>query len=100
MLDIGALEPMRAIRLAIAVLIAASLAAVPVTASLAGPHAAKAEMSMSASDGSCPCCDATHKCATDICTLKCYSAAAISVEEQPLTEPVPNSTVGMGVAAM
>lgn len=90
---------MRAIRLMIAVLIAVILAAAPVTASLA-KDTAKAEMSMSSADSSCPCCDATKKCATDICTLKCYTAAAIRVEEQSLAEPLPSLIVGMGVAAM
>ena len=73
---------MRTLRLIIALLVAASLAVLPAWASLANLHAAKAEMTMSGSGDSCPCCDATHECATDTCTSMCYSTPAISVEEQ------------------
>lgn len=74
---------MRAIRLAIAALIALVLAVLPVAAALAKPVGAALEASMSASDD-CPCCDATHARAAGICHLKCCSAVAIPVAGQPL----------------
>jgi len=86
---------MRFIRLVIAVLLAASVAILPVSAGMAKLHAAKAEMSMSAPDSDCPCCNAAHKCATDICTLMCYNSAALSVEGPPLVGPLPQPFIDM-----
>jgi hypothetical protein len=71
---------MRAIRLAIAALIATALAVVPVSAGFANLTAAKAEMRMSPADDACPCCDTRHDPSSDTCTLKCYSATAVLVD--------------------
>ena len=73
---------MRAVRLAIAALIAMALAALPVAAALATPVGAALEASMSAPDD-CPCCDTAHDRAAGNCHLKCCGAAAIPVEGQP-----------------
>jgi hypothetical protein len=75
---------MRAIRLAIAALIATALAVVPVAASFANPMAAKAETSMCPADDGCSCCDAQHDTSADTCTLKCCGAAAILIDGQAL----------------
>jgi hypothetical protein len=78
---------MRAIRLAIAVLIAAALAVVPVSAAFAGSTAAKAEIGMSTADDACSCCDAQHDPGANTCTLKCCGAAALLIDAQALIEP-------------
>ena len=87
---------MRSFRLIIAVLLAVSLSIVPVSAAMAVMHVGAAEMSVSEPGSDCPCCDAAHKCATDICTLKCHSSTAISVELKPLTERLPQRFAVMG----
>ena len=74
---------MRAVRLAIAALVAVALAALPVAAALATPVGAALEASMSAPDD-CPCCDTAHDRAAGNCHLKCCGAAAIPVEGEPL----------------
>jgi hypothetical protein len=91
---------MRLIRLVIAGLLAASVAVLPVSVGMAKLHEAKAEMSMSAPDSDCPCCNAAHKCATDICTLKCYNSAALYVEGQLLVGPLPEPLIEMASPAM
>ena len=91
---------MRALRLIMAVLLAASLAVLPVSASMAMTHAAKAKMSMSASGADCPCCNAAKKCATDICMFKCFSTPAISVDGFPLAQPLPEPLIAVRVAAL
>jgi len=78
---------MRFIRLVIAVLLATSVAMLPVSAGATKLHAAEAEMSMGAPGSDCPCCDAAHKCATDVCTLKCCNTVALAVEQAPLAGP-------------
>jgi hypothetical protein len=78
---------MRAIRFAIAALIATALTVVPVSASFANPAAAKAEMCMGPTDDGCSCCDAQHDPSADTCALKCCSAAAVLAEAQPLAGP-------------
>jgi hypothetical protein len=78
---------MRAIRLAIAALIATALAVIPVYAAFASSTAVKAEMSMSTADDACSCCDAQHDSSADTCTLKCCGAAALLVDAQALIGP-------------
>ncbi len=78
---------MRAIRLAIAALVATALAVVPVSGSFAQPTAAKAEMSMSPADDACSCCNAQHDASADVCTLKCCGAVAILVDWPALIGP-------------
>jgi hypothetical protein len=78
---------MRAVRLAIAALLAMALAVLPISAGLAKPAAAQTEMSMGAPDDGCPCCDTANDHAGDICHLKCCSATAIPVEGQPPARP-------------
>jgi hypothetical protein len=91
---------MRTVRLVIAALLAMSLAILPVWAGMAAMHAAKTEMSMSASGVSCPCCDTANKCASDICMVKCFNAAALLVEGQPFEESLLKLFVGTGLTAM
>jgi hypothetical protein len=74
---------MRAIRFAIAALIAVALAVLPVSVPFAMQPGGKADAGMTAttaSDATCPCCDATHDPAKGICTLKCCSIAVTPVE--------------------
>lgn len=82
---------MRAVRFAISALLAMALAVLPVSAGLAKPAAAQAEMSMGAPDDNCPCCDTTNDRAADVCHLKCCNAAAVLVEGQPLMPPTPGT---------
>lgn len=91
---------MRLIRLVIAVLLAASVAVLPVSAGVTKLHAAKAAMSMSAPDSDCPCCNAAHKCATDVCTLKCYNTVALAVEQAPFAGPFVEPLIELADAAM
>jgi hypothetical protein len=91
---------MRFIRVVIAVLLAVSLAILPVSSAMAAMHAGNPEMSMSAPDSDCACCNAAHKCATDICTLKCYNSAALYVEGQLLVGPLPQPLIDMASPAM
>ena len=91
---------MRAIRLIVVVLLAASLGILPVSAGIAMTHAAKAEMSMSASGTDCPCCNAAKKCVTDHCQFKCFNTPAISVDGFPLAQPVPEPLAPVCVAAL
>jgi hypothetical protein len=74
---------MRALRLAIAVLVAMTLAAPPVAAGAAKHHGTMLQIGMGAPDD-CHCCDTAYDPAADICHLKCCCAAAILVEKQPL----------------
>lgn len=90
---------MRSVRLIIAVLLAASLAILPMSAAMAMTHAAKAEMSMGASGDNCPCCNAARKCATDTCQFKCFSAPAI-LEGAPLAQPRPELFIAIGEATL
>jgi hypothetical protein len=82
---------MRAVRLAIAALIAVALAVLPMSAGLAQPPAGKAEMRMTAPNDAHPGCDATYGHAADLCNLKCCGVIAILVEGQvlPKTRPRP-----------
>jgi hypothetical protein len=80
---------MRIHRLVIAVLLALSFTVLPVAAAMARMHAASSEMSMGASGGDCPCCDAAHRCPADMCMLKCFSVSAVVLEGSPLIAPQP-----------
>ena len=91
---------MRTVRLIIAALLAMSLAILPVSAGMTAMHAAKTEMSTNASGDSCPCCDPANTCAADICTAKCFNAAALLVEGQPFAESLLKRFVGTGLTAM
>ena len=91
---------MRTVRLIIAALLAMSLAILPVSAGMAAMQAADTKMSMSASGDSCPCCDTANKCASDICMVKCFNAAALLVDVQPLAESLLKRFVGTGLTAM
>lgn len=89
---------MRTLRLILAVLLMASLTISPVAAGMGATHAAKTEMSIGASGGDCPCCNAAKKCATDTCMFTCYSVPVLSVEGLPLIEPLPKAFVAVGLA--
>lgn len=79
---------MRTLRLIIAVVLATSLIALPMSAAMAMTRATDAEMSMTgSSDDTCPCCDAAHRCSTDVCMLKCCNASAILVTGLALVQP-------------
>ena len=81
---------MGALRFIFAVLLAASLAMLPVSAAMAS-HAAKAEMSIGASDKDCACCDAAHKCPADACVVTCHAVSAISAVGPALSQPLPEA---------
>ena len=68
---------MRLLRVVLALLLAASIAASPAMAGMALSKSAKAEMSMGSSADHCPCCDKTKKCPADHCMLQCYDVPAI-----------------------
>jgi len=91
---------MRAIRLIIAGLLAASLTILPLSAGMAMANAAKSEMSMSASVDDCPCCNPAKTCAADHCLFACYNAPAISAGGLPLVQPPPQPLVGIGLTTM
>lgn len=91
---------MRTIRLVVAVLLAMSLTVLPMSAGMAKMHVATAEMDVDTPGNSCPCCDAAHKCATDICMLACYCVPAISVEGPPLTQPLRERLVALGAPVL
>lgn len=68
---------MRILRLIWAVILAASLAILPVSAAMAMTHGAKAEMSMSSPGDDCPCCNPSK---ANACSLKCCHLQALTVE--------------------
>lgn len=95
---------MRILRLLIAVLLATSLSVLPVSAGMAKMHAAKAEMTMSASSDAggddCVCCSPAGKCSTtSICLLKCFNVPAVLINGLPVTQPVPQLFVDIGWVA-
>ena len=90
---------MRAIRLAIAALIALALAVAPISAGFAKPTAAKTEMGMSMPDADCPCCDTQRDPSADVCPLKCCSAAVLA-EALPLAGPRAAGTVDTVAAVL
>jgi hypothetical protein len=93
---------MGGVRFLIAVLMALSLAAAPVSASVPKPQGAAHQtqhMSTGAPDD-CPCCDMNHGQAADACPLKCCSLAAILVEGQALTAPRPKPDVDIPAAGL
>jgi hypothetical protein len=77
---------MRFCRLILAGLLAASVALLPVSAAMAMTHAAKAEMSMSASGDDCPCCKSAQ---ADACPFTLCSLQAISVDGPAMLMPTP-----------
>lgn len=79
---------MRIVRSILAALLALSLAVVPIAAATAMPHASKVEMAMSTSGGDCPCCNASHKCPSDTCILKCYMGPALFVARMLPVQPL------------
>lgn len=79
---------MRAFRLMIDVLLAASLAILPVAAGMAKSCAADPQLAMSAPGDECPCCNAAKKCPPDICMFKCYHVPAIAVRELSPARPL------------
>jgi hypothetical protein len=73
-----------------AVLLALSFTTtLPVAAGMAKMHSASSEMSMGTSSDDCPCCDAAHRCPSDICALKCFNVSAITAEASSLSAPLP-----------
>ena len=95
---------MRVLRLLIAVLLATSLAVLPVSAVMAMTHAANSDMTMSASGDNggddCACCSPTGKCSTRICVLKCFNVPAVLIEGLPMTQPLPQLLVDIDRATM
>lgn len=87
---------MRSLRLILALVLAASLAVMPMSAGMAMSYGAKAEMGMSEGGQDCPCCNALHKCAPDTCMLKCFSAAAMTVDGPLLEQPLPQLFLEIG----
>jgi hypothetical protein len=76
---------MRIARLIWALVLAASLAGLPVVATMATAHAAKADMSASASGDSCPCCKQGKP---DTCPLECCHVQAMTVEGLLFSKPM------------
>src|SRR5581483_5131523 len=80
---------MRIVRSILAALLTLSLVVVPVAASASvATHATKAEMSMSAPGDDCPCCNADHKCPSDICAFKCATGPALFVARVVTQQPL------------
>jgi hypothetical protein len=73
---------MRLFRLMFALLLATSLAILPISPAATLTHAAKAEMAMAADD--CPCCKTGQP---DSCPLKCCHLQAIAVEGVKIARP-------------
>jgi hypothetical protein len=68
---------MRSFRLVWALVLAASLAILPVSASFAMAHVATTEVGMTASRDDCPCCKPMK---VDSCFLKCCQVQAVAVD--------------------
>jgi hypothetical protein len=77
---------MRLLRLIPALILAASLAILPVSAALAMMHTADAGMAMGASPDDCPCCKPDQ---SDACPMKCSQLSALTVAGAGLEQPAP-----------
>jgi hypothetical protein len=75
---------MRVLRLLFALLVAASLASLPIAATMASAQAGEPHASMSASDTDCPCCRSTQQHAGQ---LKCCGLQALLVEGWAVPKP-------------
>lgn len=71
---------MRAVRLVLTLLIAGSLAMLPVSTAVAMSHASSAEMNMSASPDGEPCCGPAG---ADSCPVAAYCHLQLLTTEQP-----------------
>ena len=76
---------MRAVRQVFVALLAVALFLVP-AAGFARVPAMQHAMGVDAPEDACPCCDASHDTAVDVCMLKCCGAPAVLAEVQPLAE--------------
>ncbi len=88
---------MRICRLTLALLLAASLAILPLSSAVAMAHAANADVTMSASGDDCPCCKSTHPA---MCPLECCQLQALSVEGWDMAEPDARGFVEGGAQAI
>jgi hypothetical protein len=88
---------MRRFRLICALVLAASLAVLPVAAGLAMAHAARAQSSMMASGGDCPCCKPAK---TDGCFLVCCHLQALTVDGSAMAAFAPVRFVAPGEDAI
>jgi hypothetical protein len=75
---------MRLVRHLMTLLLVAGLAVLPLSATAAMAHAAKAEMAMTASGGDCPCC---HDGATKASSVACCHVSALLVETVVMPAP-------------
>lgn len=86
---------MRIFRLLSALVLAAGLALLPVSAAMAMTHAAKPDMgmgaSMSASADDCQCCNAVE---LDACPLACCHFQVLNVEGLAIARPMSGRLVG------
>lgn len=76
---------MRAFRLLCALVLAAGLTVLPVSAALAMTHAANAEVGMMAPGVDCPCCKPEK---SETCFVKCCVQALVVLGEE-VTKPAP-----------
>src|SRR5882724_4337841 len=90
---------MRSLRFILALVLATTLTLLPISAGIAKSHGSEAGISMSEAGHDCPCCNAMQECASDICILKCFSAAATTVDGPLLVQPLPQSFVQIGALA-
>ena len=77
---------MRLLRLIPALILAASLALLPVSAALAMMHTADAGMAMGASPDDCPCCKPDR---SDACPMKCSQLSVLTIAGAGLEQPAP-----------
>jgi hypothetical protein len=75
---------MRLLRLIPAMILAASLAILPVSAALAMMHTADPGMAMGASPDDCPCCKPNR---SDVCPMKCSQLSALTVADAGVQQP-------------
>lgn len=73
-------------RLVCAVVLAASLAILPVSASFVMTNVAKTEHGVMSPSDDCPCCKAAN---VNSCVLKCCHVQALAIDELVLGEPEP-----------
>jgi hypothetical protein len=85
---------MRSFRLICALVLAASLAMLPVSASLAMTHTAKADMDMAASGDDCPCCEPAKS--PDACFPECCHLQALRIEVLAFAKPPAPQFVVLG----
>lgn len=75
---------MRSLRILCALILAVSLAVLPVSATFAVTHAGNTEAGMMAPGDDCPCCKPMK---ADSCALKCCHAPAVAADSLEMEEP-------------